>query len=250
MPKQTGKSVTTFVGPAVGALLLVLVLILRPEEIRSVLRSPRAVLILVGTTAAWIVLSRFVLPRVLPNPWARAAVLAVPAVLIVWVWVVPYFRNVTVNEEFPVTVGAAPATTTPATNPATTGAASAVTGAPPTTSAPAPAGPVRLSVGTMAGIDHRVSSGEAAIFRQPDGTYVIRIENLDMQSGPDLRLYLAPDFDQKSLDGSIEIAALKGNRGNQTYEVPAGVDAPAFRTVLVWCRAFAVPFANASQTTG
>ena len=43
----------------------------------------------------------------------------------------------------------------------------------------------------------------------------------------------------------MDLGALKGNRGNQQYRVPGDVDTARYSTVVVWCRAFSVPFTSA-----
>jgi uncharacterized protein YndB with AHSA1/START domain len=45
-------------------------------------------------------------------------------------------------------------------------------------------------------------------------------------------------------NGSIDLGALKGNRGDQQYELPRRA-ALAGRTVVIWCRAFRAPFGSA-----
>ena len=48
-------------------------------------------------------------------------------------------------------------------------------------------------------------------------------------------------------EGSIHLGALKGNVGDQTYELPPGTElAPGAYTALVWCEAFSVEFVGAT----
>ncbi len=100
--------------------------------------------------------------------------------------------------------------------------------------------PSRVAVGEFVGFDavHQ-GSGSAMIF-ELDGTRVLRFEEFDVTNGPDLRVNLVLD------DGSmIDIGALKGNVGNQNYEIPADLDTDTIASVLIYCRAFGVPFAAA-----
>ena len=77
---------------------------------------------------------------------------------------------------------------------------------------------------------------------------MLRFENFDIQNGPDLEVYLVPGADQVSLaEGSIHLGPLKGNVGDQSYELPPGfVLAPGDYTALVWCEAFTVEFVGAT----
>jgi hypothetical protein len=43
----------------------------------------------------------------------------------------------------------------------------------------------------------------------------------------------------------VDLGALKGNRGDQQYRLPADLDLERHSTVVVWCRAFSVLFARA-----
>jgi hypothetical protein len=43
----------------------------------------------------------------------------------------------------------------------------------------------------------------------------------------------------------VDVGAPRGNEGTQQYDVPAGIDTGLYSTVLVWCRAFSVPFGAA-----
>jgi hypothetical protein len=114
--------------------------------------------------------------------------------------------------------------------------------------APAPAGPERLRVGMFRGIDHR-ASGTVAVYRQPDGRYVVGLEDIDIQPGPDYDLYVVPGEGREDTKGGVRLGDLRGNRGTQFYEVPAGVNLEEGPwTVLVWCQTFAVPVAGATPS--
>jgi hypothetical protein len=41
------------------------------------------------------------------------------------------------------------------------------------------------------------------------------------------------------------LGPLKGNKGNQTYELPAEFNPETYRAISVWCRRFSVNFATA-----
>ncbi len=100
--------------------------------------------------------------------------------------------------------------------------------------------PSPIAAGDFVGFDavHR-GSGSAMIF-ELDDTLILRFDEFDVTNGPDLRVNLVLG------DGSmIDIGALKGNVGNQNYELPADLDADTFASVLIYCRAFSVPFASA-----
>jgi hypothetical protein len=132
----------------------------------------------------------------------------------------------------------APATSVPAT-------AVPATPAPP----PTPAGPTLIAAGQFHDVFHS-GSGDALVYRQPDGSYALRLENLDVDNGPDLYVYVvaAPDSDNAETveaAGFVSAGLLKGNQGNQTYALPAEYDPAVHRSVTIWCQRFAVNFATA-----
>ena len=90
--------------------------------------------------------------------------------------------------------------------------------------------------------------GMASLVDTPDGT-VLTLTDFATDNGPDLLVYLVPpDAPVGTVDGFVDLGVLKGNIGDQQYEVPAEVQAMAGWRVVVWCRAFAVSFTEALLT--
>lgn len=91
-------------------------------------------------------------------------------------------------------------------------------------------------------------SGEARIYRLPDGSMVLRLEDFSVTNGPDLHVLLATGAAPSSRDDLgdyVDLGSLKGNLGNQNYDLPAGVDPEAFRSVVIYCQPFHVVFSIA-----
>ena len=233
----------------------------------SAFGSSRAVTLMVLTAAVWIA-ARILTLVAVPWPWARAALFAGGGAIVLAVVVLPAYDDTTVIEAFPgapVTTVAEPATTAAATAdpPATTAttiatAATAATTptepvattAPPTTApATSPPEPQLLASGAIEGIDHR-ASGTATVYRAPDGSLVVGLEEIDIQPGPDYDVYVVPGADRDDVDGGVRLDDLRGNIGTQFYVVGPDVDlTDGAWTVLVWCQTFDVPVANATPTT-
>ncbi|MEO5575934.1 MAG: DM13 domain-containing protein [Gaiellaceae bacterium] len=91
------------------------------------------------------------------------------------------------------------------------------------------------------------TSGSARVTERADGSRVLALVDFRTDAGPDLFVYLAPSAsDGDSVGGATRLGALKGNVGNQQYELPATLDLADAATVIVWCRAFTVSFGTAT----
>lgn len=115
-------------------------------------------------------------------------------------------------------------------------------------SAPRPRGPLALTSGTFVSRAH-VGAGKATVVRLPNGKRALTLTNFRTDNGPDLRVYLVRGLnsDGKFRD-SVDLGALKGNKGNQQYAVPAGINPADYDGVVIWCRAFGVNFTEARLT--
>ena len=89
-------------------------------------------------------------------------------------------------------------------------------------------------------------SGQAKILEYPDGRKILRFENLETINGPDLFVYLstttAPTGDLENLGNYIDLGRLKGNVGNQNYDLPTNIDIGAYNSTIIWCKKFGVLF--------
>jgi hypothetical protein len=106
-----------------------------------------------------------------------------------------------------------------------------------------------LASGTFHSVAHQ-SAGQATILQLPEGKRILRFTNFQTSNGPDVRVYLvattdASDSDTVKRAGFVELSALKGNIGDQNYEMPSDLDLNKYRAVTIWCKRFSVNFATA-----
>jgi hypothetical protein len=93
------------------------------------------------------------------------------------------------------------------------------------------------------------AQGTARVIRTPDRR-VLTLTGFEVSNGPDLRLYVVegPARSEDDVDRFTDLGSLKGNKGDQQYELPSSIDLDRPHTVVVWCRAFSVNFARAPLT--
>jgi len=108
-----------------------------------------------------------------------------------------------------------------------------------------------LETGTFHGKVHD-TSGRATIYQEKDGKLFLRLTNFKTSNGPDVHVILiaAKNADDdanflKSNTDRVELGSLKGNEGDQNYEVPSGTDLSKFQTVSIYCERFNANFGAA-----
>ena len=106
--------------------------------------------------------------------------------------------------------------------------------------------PKELATGNWTNLAHEVS-GKARILEVPDGTRYLRFEDFEVENGPDLRVYLSDASDGSYDTTFVDLGALKGNVGDQNYEIPDDIDIAAYDSAVIWCRRFSVGFAVAEM---
>lgn len=117
----------------------------------------------------------------------------------------------------------------------------------------APAAPVVLARGELIGHEH-ASSGSVVVLGLPDGSRVLRLEDLRTSDGPLLKVWLTDAPVLEGRDGwhvfddgrYVDLGELKGNVGSSNYPVPADVDLAALPSLSIWCDRFNVSFAAAT----
>ena len=119
-----------------------------------------------------------------------------------------------------------------------------------------PSGDVTPPASLLSGQFHSVAHetrGTAAVHDLGGGRRVLRLTDFATSNGPDVRVFLiaatdAADNETVTKAGYIELGKLKGNEGNQNYDIPADADLTKYRAVSIWCYRFSVNFATAPLT--
>ncbi len=193
------------------------------------LASPRALGFSLSVAALVLGLG-WLLPRLGRGPRVTIGAQLVPVLVALALTVLPAFRNVSAADAFPVARSAGSGASVESTESAASGASAAS---------------VVVGRGPLSGIDHR-ASGAALLVRLGDGSLVVRLASLDVEPGPDYQVHLVPGAGRESPGSGVALGALRGNKGNLNYPVPPNASTERPLTLLIWCRAFAVPVAAAT----
>jgi len=157
----------------------------------------------------------------------RNVVIVLSVVVVAGLWFLfrpeRLFINKTVNEGLPATATAAAAVN--------------------------PAMPTALIAGQFHNGAHD-TSGTATIYQTEPGKRILRLTNFKTSNGPDVHVYLvaandATDNDTVKKAGFLDLGSIKGNEGDQNYDLPANADLSKDRAVTIWCARFNVNFGTA-----
>jgi len=109
---------------------------------------------------------------------------------------------------------------------------------------PVPAQPgeiVTIFAGQFSGLNGYSVNGSASVLSNGTEQRFLRFQSFAADNGPDLKVYLraaSGDF--------ISLGGLRGNIGDQNYEIPVGVDLSVYNSVEIWCERFSSSFGRAS----
>lgn len=125
----------------------------------------------------------------------------------------------------------------------------AATTGPPASATPAPADRL-LAAGTFVSHEHH-TTGTVQLVARADGRRQLVLRDLSTSDGPDVWVWLSDqpvggDWSAFGKGRYVPLARLKGNQGNQVYDVPAEVDLGSVHSVSLWCRRFSVSFGAAA----
>jgi Electron transfer DM13 len=102
------------------------------------------------------------------------------------------------------------------------------------------------------------TSGRAVIYLRDDGSRYLRLEGFETSNGPDVHVWITDQDSGGDCEGCsdswgiyddgdyVKLGELKGNIGDQNYEIPTDADLTDMRSVVIWCDRFNVAFGTAA----
>jgi hypothetical protein len=96
----------------------------------------------------------------------------------------------------------------------------------------------------------KAGEGTATVYKLSSGKRILRLSNFQTDNGPDLHVRLiaaddATDTASAAKAAYVELGKLKGNKGNQNYDLSADLNLDRYKVVSIWCNRFSVNFAAA-----
>jgi hypothetical protein len=109
-----------------------------------------------------------------------------------------------------------------------------------------------LSTGRFIGEAHK-TTGRATIFKQADGTRSLRLTDFSTANCPQLHVLLVDGQNPDALKDfslsavrNVDLGEIKGNIGDQRYQVSTDVDLQRFNRVAIYCERFHANFGSAT----
>jgi Electron transfer DM13 len=106
-----------------------------------------------------------------------------------------------------------------------------------------------VAQGMFHGAAHE-TKGTAAVYELINGNHVLRLTGFETSNGPDVHVLLGKASDASDNAtvkdaGYVDLGSMKGNIGDQNYEIPKDVNLSAYNSVTIWCNRFSVNFGTA-----
>jgi hypothetical protein len=99
------------------------------------------------------------------------------------------------------------------------------------------AGEEVIGQGRFVGKSGHKTSGGVRLVRTDTGVKVVLEGDFRFDGAPDPKVGLG----RGGYDKSAKLSALRKNRGEQSYDLPASLDPARYDEVWVWCEQYAVP---------
>ena len=108
--------------------------------------------------------------------------------------------------------------------------------------------PQPIYTGKLEGKAH-ATRGRATIYESEGSKRYLRLSDFATSNGPDVHVLLARAEDKAleqeivrgNLDG-LELGSLKGNQGDQNYDLPVTADLQQYQAVVIYCERFHAVF--------
>ena len=180
------------------------------------------------------------------------AVIAIPILAFAWWLLSPLFLNTTVTEDFPLS-----ATADMPSGVTQQEAEDIMEGMAKINMDAVEPMPEKMAEATVLasgkfrdGDSFHKGSGDVSLYRLANGDSVLRFEDLAVTNGPDLHVLVSMHSDPMTKGelrdaGYSTLGQLKGNRGDQNYEVPSDIDPNSIGSVIIYCMPFHVIFSVA-----
>jgi len=91
--------------------------------------------------------------------------------------------------------------------------------------------------GEFSTLSKHVTTGSVTVAKTEDGYVITLGEDFSFDGAPDPRVALGNDG---TYDPATLLESLRSNTGEQSYSVPASIDASAYNEVYIWCEKFSV----------